>query len=103
MEGRCTDRASAGRAFWVDFYIPCRADGYPAGLFYDLKRLPRVPDARRYFRLMGRIGERSGSPSTDTPLEPAGPDATFRIGRAASYRALRAGRLYVFANDGAAQ
>jgi hypothetical protein len=87
------------RGTWWDFWIPCSADGYPAGLFYALGVAPRVPDDHRYFRLMGRIGDPASPPATDTPLAPQGPDATFAIGRHAVYTSRRAGRLYVFAND----
>ena len=87
------------RGTWWDFWIPCSADGYPAGLFHALGVPPRVIDDHRYFRLMGRIGDPGFPPSTDTPLAPQGPDATFVIGRHAVYTSQRAGRLYVFAND----
>ena len=91
------------KGLWFDFYIPCSANGYAAGLFYRLRRLPRVVDDQRYFRLMGRIGDAAGPPRIDTPLDPGTPNGTFRIGTKADYRVLRAGRLYVFANDGPGQ
>jgi hypothetical protein len=87
------------RGHWWDFYERCSADGYSASLLYGLGLRPRVIDGDRFFRLLGRIGDSSGPPSTDTPELPQGPDATFVIGADSSFTALRGGRLYVFAND----
>lgn len=78
---------------WVDFYIPCGANGYPAGLFYWLKQFPRIDDNGRYFRLMGRVGDPNRPPSDDDRA------ATFVIGTARTVTLDRSGRIYVFAND----
>jgi hypothetical protein len=78
---------------WVDFYIPCSADGYWAGPFYWIGKPPRIPDGNRYFRLMGRIAAPDAPPASDDPA------STFVIGAKAERTADRDGRLYVFAND----
>lgn len=78
---------------WVDFYIPCSADGFAAPLFYLLKKPPRIDDKDRYFRLMGRIVAPDDPPAADDP------SATFPIGRRGAHIAERPGLLYVFAND----
>lgn len=78
---------------WVDAVIPCSADGYPAGLFYTLNRLPRIPDDGRYFRLMGRIVADGIAPRRDDPA------ATFTIGSHCRRPIVESGRLFVFAND----
>jgi hypothetical protein len=85
--------------FWWDAWIRTSSDGYSAPLFYKAGKTPRILDGDKYFRLMGRIGDRSGPPSTDTQLSAHGPDATFAIGRHVVRTAERSGRLYVFAND----
>jgi len=81
------------QGMWVDGVFGCSADGYPAGLFYALDRLPRIPDEGRYFRLMGRIVPGDVEPVSDDPA------ATFPIGAACRRRVTQAGRLFVFAND----
>jgi hypothetical protein len=78
---------------WVDFFIPCSTDGYPAPLLYALGRLPRIPDQERYFRLMGRISRDGMEPDRDNPAE------TFVIGTACERLCPFAGRLFVFVND----
>ena len=59
---------------WVDFFIPCSADGYPAAWLYALNRPPRILDRGRYFRLMGRISPDGKQPDSDDPAK------TFTIG-----------------------
>ena len=78
---------------WVDAYIPCSADGYPASLLYALNRPPRIADDGRYFRLMGRIVADGTEPEQDDP------GATFAIGSSLEWQSPVPGRLFVFAND----
>lgn len=78
---------------WVDAYIPCSADGYPAAILYALHLPPRIADNGRYLRLMGRIAPGGVAPTKDLPT------ATFPIGTRCQFRAEQAGRLFVFAND----
>jgi hypothetical protein len=78
---------------WIDAFIPCHADGYPAPWLYNWNRPPRIPDNGRYFRLMGRIVPDGLQPREDDPAE------TFVIGNESERTADHAGRLFVFAND----
>ena len=78
---------------WVDFYIPCSADGYDATAFYVTGLPPRIPDEQRYFRLMGRIVPDRLAPVTDDPKQ------TFVIGSQTILEAPSSGRLFVFCND----
>jgi hypothetical protein len=78
---------------WVDFFIPCSADGYSAPWLYALNRPPRIPDQGRYFRLMGRISRDGKQPDPDDPAE------TFPIGKVGEKLCPFAGRLFVFVND----
>ncbi len=78
---------------WVDFVIPCSAEGWDAGWLYKMGVVPRIPDEGRYYRLMGRIGDENAPPDSDDAL------VTFAIGTQNTVEAKRAGRLYVFAND----
>ena len=78
---------------WVDFFIPCSADGYPAPWLHAPNRLPRIPDRGRYFRLMGRISRDGTQPDPDDPAE------TFAIGKVSENLYPFAGRLFVFVND----
>ncbi|RUL78382.1 hypothetical protein [Dyella choica] len=83
----------ASTGTWVDAFIPCTAEGYPAPLFYAFNHPPRVRDADRYFRLMGCIVADGKEPGTDDL------DQAFPIGRSAQLIAQSTGMLFVFAND----
>ncbi|MGA7440074.1 MAG: hypothetical protein WBW32_18270 [Luteibacter sp.] len=91
MKGDAVSFRATGR--WIDWFIPCDADGYPMPLFIARSRGPRIPDGNRYFRLMGRISDGGQPPGKDDP------DATFHIGCCAEQVAQRSGVIFVFVND----
>jgi hypothetical protein len=75
---------------WVDWFIPCGADGYPKALnsfmdtiFGSLKRR----QSAKWFQLVGVI---KGSQEIESEIE---------LGKEGTFTALENGRLWVFAND----
>ena len=78
------DYVFTARGWWVDFYIPCGADGYDAWWLRDYEKSRIIPGAN-WFALIA-IWER-------------GEGDAFVVGRHLPWHASRSGRLALCAND----
>jgi hypothetical protein len=81
-EGRKYEFEASGK--WLDWFVPCHADGYDSFLLRKFEKLRRVPDDK-WFCLIGALDRE--------------PSSFFRIGNGGLWTAPRDGFLSCFAND----